>query len=71
MSKGRIRWSAVLSAAVTVVGVLSDPHVLALLPAKAAAVVTVAGVVLQAITKPVHRTAEERTKTPPRIARGR
>lgn len=54
------RWSALLSGAVTVCGILADPHVLALLPAQASTAVAIAGVVLQAITKPVARRPEER-----------
>lgn len=58
--KRRIRWSAILAAAVTVVGVLSDPHVLALLPAQLSVPITIAGAVIQAATKPAVRREEER-----------
>lgn len=60
MRKPKIRWSSVLSAAVTIAGVVTSPAVLALLPLKIAAVVTAAGAVCQAITKPVTRKEYER-----------
>lgn len=58
--KAKIRWGSVLSAAVTVLGIVSSPAVLAILPAKIAALVTAAGAVCQAITKPVARDESER-----------
>lgn len=58
--KPKFRWSAILSAGVTLLGVLADPHVLDLLPAQATTAIAIGGVVLQALTKPVARKDEER-----------
>lgn len=66
--KRKFRWSAIGSALLTVVGVAqlvieqvqNAPEVLMLLPPPVAAGIAIAGVVLQAVTKPVTRKPEER-----------
>ena len=62
--KGKFRWGSLLAGAVTLIGILADPHILALLPAQASVAIAVAGVVIQAVTKPVARKEEERTPQP-------
>lgn len=51
----RIHWPAVLSALITVAGIATSPAVLALLPLKAAAIVTAVGAVLQSVTNGVQK----------------
>jgi len=58
--KPKVRLPAILSALVTVAGILSLPEVLALLPKDAAVTVVAIGAALQAITKPVTRKEHER-----------
>lgn len=47
--------AALLGLATTIAGVLADPALLALLPHKTAAIVTIAGAVIQAVTRAVHK----------------
>lgn len=49
----RIHWGSIAAAAVSLVGVIGDPHVAAFLPPTVSAAVVAAGIVLQAVTKPV------------------
>ena len=51
----KIHWPAVLSAAVSVVGILARPELLALLPGKTATVVAAAGCVAQLVSKSVKK----------------
>lgn len=53
MKMPKLHWPGILSGLVTIVGVAASPAVFALLPVKAATLVTVAGAVLQGLTKPV------------------
>jgi hypothetical protein len=56
-------WPAIVSGAVTLIGALSGPAVLAVLPAKISAGVVVLGAVLQAFTAPLpRRPADARTR---------
>lgn len=49
----RFNWKSIGALLVSAVGVLSSPALLAALPEKAAAVVTAAGILLQAFAHPV------------------
>lgn len=46
--------AGIVSALVTIGGIVTSPLVMGLVPAKYAAAATVAGALLQAFTKPVH-----------------
>ena len=60
MKKPKIRWPAVLGVVISIGGLASHPEILALLPEKAAVIVSAVGVVIQALTKPIIREEHER-----------
>lgn len=49
----KVNWGGVLGAVTSVVGILSHPEVLAVLPEKIALIVSGVGIILQAVSKPV------------------
>jgi hypothetical protein len=55
----KLHLAGIVSAAVSVVGLLAHPEILNLLPAKVATVVSVSGIVLQAITKGIQQGGTE------------
>jgi type IV secretory pathway VirB3-like protein len=60
MRKRKIRVSAILGAAVTACGIIGGPAGTAIIGAKASAIVSLVGVVIQAVTKPAVRRDSER-----------
>lgn len=52
----KLNWKGIGAGLVTVLGVLSDPHILNMLGPKASAVIAGIGIILQGVTNPVHQT---------------
>lgn len=58
----KLHLAGVIGLVTTVVGVVADPQVMALLPKKTALAVALAGAVIQAVTRAVHKGDVEEVK---------